>query len=69
MSSREISTREKERWWTRKRDGRFDRYLPGPGTYHVRVRREGGAAAERTVEVAEGQRIVLEIGLERKTGR
>jgi len=40
-----------ERWTTRCRDGRFDRYLARPGTYHVVVRAKGHPPITRAIQV------------------
>lgn len=51
----ELATHESETWSTRCRDGRFDRYLPAPGTYTVRVMVPGQPPLEKIVEVTEGR--------------
>ncbi len=57
----EIATHEGENWRTRCRDGRFDRFLPGPGRYTLRVQvvePQGSAPRppiERQVEVLSGR--------------
>ena len=56
VTIRQIKTREKERWTTRPRDGRFDRFLPGPGTYHVEVCAPGYQSVTRVVQVKEGEK-------------
>lgn len=53
----EVATHEQESWTTRCRDGRFDRYLPGPGKYTVQVRVDGQPAGERIIEVQKGRRV------------
>ena len=58
----ELATHENEAWPTRCRDGRFDRFLPAPGTYTVRVLVEGQPPLEKSVEVKEG-RTQLDIAL------
>jgi hypothetical protein len=50
----EVALHEQERWTSRCRDGRFDRYLPGPGRYTVQARIDGQVLAERIVEVTAG---------------
>lgn len=46
----EVATFEGERWSTRPRDGRFDRFLPQPGIYRLRASL-GRRTVERRVEV------------------
>lgn len=48
----QVATQEGEQWRTRCRDGRFDRYLPGPGKYDVIVELDGKEAARQTITVA-----------------
>lgn len=59
----EIAPRAGERWTTRCRDGRFDRFVPAPGRYTVRVRVAGREPVVRTVDIDKG-RAPLEIKLE-----
>jgi hypothetical protein len=63
VSIAEIRLHEGEQWRTRCRDGRFDRYLPAPGTYTLQVEAPGFATAARTVEVGK-QRVTVEIVLD-----
>jgi hypothetical protein len=51
---------EGELWHSRCRDGRFDRFLPGPGRYTLRVQAEGAPAIEQVVEVT-GPRTQIEL--------
>jgi hypothetical protein len=62
VSIDEIKTHEQEQWSTRCRDGRFDRYLPGPGTYTVRAEVPGQAPLVRSVTVEKG-RVEIELRL------
>ena len=62
---REVTTHEGERWTTRPRDGRFDRFLAAPGTYHLVVTAPGYRTLTRTVKVARG-RLHLALKLKRK---
>jgi hypothetical protein len=62
----EQPTRNKERWRTRCRDGRYDRYLPGPGTYTVRVNTPGMKPVQQRIEVEGAVR--LDFRLPRGTG-
>ncbi len=55
ISIDEIKTHEGEQWFTRCRDGRFDRYLPRPGRYTVRAQVPGYPPLTQTVEVARGR--------------
>lgn len=59
---REIKLRAGEKWHTRKRDGRFDRYLPAPGQYTIDVSAKGYAPKTKVIRV-KGRR-VLKIVLE-----
>jgi hypothetical protein len=63
VSIDEVKTSEGETWTTRCRDGRFDRYLPGPGRYTVRVKIAGQPDLTRSVEVPAG-RLQLELTLD-----
>lgn len=47
----EQTLHEGERWTTRPRDGRFDRFLPAPGRYTVRAEVDGLPVAEQALEV------------------
>ena len=62
---REVKTRENERWTTRRRDGRFDRFLPAPGVYHVEVKAPGHRAMVQRVRVHKGKRAQLWIRLKK----
>jgi hypothetical protein len=53
---RQIQLRAGERWTVRPRDGRFDRFLPGPGLYHVDVVAPGFRPTTRRVRVKSGKR-------------
>ena len=64
---REVELKAGERWTTRCRDGRFDRYLGRPGTYRVVVRARGHKAIERTVHVT--GRSYLEVRLPKPAGK
>lgn len=55
LSIDEIKTREDEQWFTRCRDGRFDRYLPRPGRYTLRAQVPGYPPLTQTIEVAGGR--------------
>lgn len=58
----EIATHEGESWRTRCRDGRFDRYLPGPGSYTLLVQAPGVSEVRRSVTVSTGrQRVDVQI--------
>ncbi|HOX46424.1 MAG TPA: M14 family zinc carboxypeptidase [Myxococcota bacterium] len=57
--------RSGERWTTRPRDGRFDRYLPAPGRHTLRVEAAGFTAVERTLEVGSARAVAGEIVLRR----
>lgn len=60
----ELPAQEGEVYLTRCRDGRFDRYLNGPGRYTVRVRVPGeDAVLEKPVDVG-NQHTELEVALE-----
>ncbi|MFO0579657.1 MAG: M14 family zinc carboxypeptidase [Polyangia bacterium] len=50
----EVALNEQERWTSRCRDGRFDRYLAGPGRYTVQARLDGQVVAAQIVEAAAG---------------
>jgi hypothetical protein len=56
----EQTLREGEVWTSRPRDGRFDRFLPGPGSYTVQARLEGFAPVEQSVELQDG-RVEIEL--------
>lgn len=51
----ELTAHENEAWTTRCRDGRFDRYLPAPGTYTVRAFVQGQPPIEKSIEVTGGR--------------
>ncbi|MBI4701061.1 MAG: hypothetical protein HY744_07875 [Deltaproteobacteria bacterium] len=55
VSIAEIRTFAGESWTSRCRDGRFDRYLPGPGSYTLRVRVPGGGVLERPFAAGAGR--------------
>ena len=55
--------REAERWTSRCRDGRFDRYLAKPGRYTVRVTALGAPAVEVPVDVSRPRRALVEVAL------
>jgi hypothetical protein len=61
---KELQLGEGERWTTRPRDGRFDRYLPRTGRFHVEVVRCGKVIATRAVLVGK-ERARLEIRVPR----
>jgi len=50
----ELATHEGEAWTTRCRDGRFDRFLPGPGRYTLRIQ-AAGQTLERKINVPAGR--------------
>jgi Zinc carboxypeptidase len=54
----EVAPMAGEAWRSRCRDGRFDRYLPAPGRYTVRVQIPGAPAVEKKVEVGRGRATV-----------
>lgn len=58
----EQPTYEGEVWETRCRDGRFDRFVPAPGRYTLRIGAEGAPSVEQVVEVGPG-RTQIEIRL------
>lgn len=60
VSIDEIKTAEGEQWTTRCRDGRFDRYLPAPGRYTVRIKHAGQPDVTRLVDVPAG-RVQIEL--------
>ena len=64
----ETAPRAGERWMTRCRDGRFDRYLPGPGRYTVEVRARGHGRIRRTINATEGS-VWLDVRLPRRARR
>lgn len=51
----EQQLQEGERWTSRPRDGRFHRYLPGPGRYTVQATVDGLPAATAEIEVQAGR--------------
>jgi hypothetical protein len=51
VSLAEVERPQKERWTSRCKDGRFDRYLAKAGTYTLRVALDGGAVLEEKVVV------------------
>ena len=51
----EQTLNEGEIWSNRQRDGRFDRFLPGPGSYTLRAEIAGHPAATCTVDVSTGR--------------
>ncbi len=61
---KEATNHEGERWTTRARDGRFDRFLPAPGSYHVRVSAPGYKTVIRAVKVSSG-RVQLKVKMRR----
>lgn len=54
----EQQPREGEVWHSRCRDGRFDRFVPSPGRYTVRVLAEGVPAVDQVVEVTSGRSVI-----------
>ncbi len=50
ISILEQTLHEGENWTTRPRDGRFDRFLPGPGRYTVRAEFSGLPAVEQVID-------------------
>ena len=58
----EVQTREGEIWTSRALDGRYERLLPGPGTYTVRVVVGGDVVATRTTQVVKG-RVQVDVDL------
>lgn len=54
----EHQTFEGEAWHSRCRDGRFDRVVPGPGRYTLRVQAPGAPTVEQAVEVTQGRTVV-----------
>jgi hypothetical protein len=66
VSIRQIKTHARERWTTRPRDGRFDRVLPGPGTYTVQVYAGGYRSATRTVKVGDKEHKLLRVTLRKR---
>ncbi len=66
VSIRQIKTHQKERWTTRPRDGRFDRVLPGPGSYTVQVFAAGYRGAVRTVKVGKKEHKALRFTLRKR---
>jgi hypothetical protein len=65
---REQALRAGERWTARPRDGRFDRYLPGPGRTTLQIEAPGFAPVERTLEVGSARAVVGEIVLRAAAG-
>ena len=65
---RETTTHEGERWTTRARDGRFDRFLHAAGSYHVRVSAPGYRSQTRVVKVS-GKRVHLRITLKARNSK
>ena len=61
----EQSYKQGERWMSRRRDGRFDRVVPGPGTYTLAVSSSGYRPFRRVVTVKE-QPISLDVVLQRE---
>lgn len=59
----EQSLAEQEHWQTRCRDGHYDRFLPGPGDYTVRVAVPGGPVQEQRVTIGK-QRLRLDFTVE-----
>ena len=53
----EMATHAGEKWMTRCRDGRYDRYLPSPGHYTVRVKVPGRRTVQRTLEISGAVRL------------
>jgi hypothetical protein len=51
----EQSVHEGERWTSRPRDGRFSRFLPGPGRYTVKAAVAGLPPVEQVIEVQSGR--------------
>ncbi len=59
----EQQLQEQEHWLTRCRDGHYDRFLPGPGEYTVRVTVPGQSPQERKVTVGK-ERLRLDFTVE-----
>jgi hypothetical protein len=51
----EIKTAEGEQWKSRCRDGRYDRYLPAPGHYTLRIKVDGQPDLVRGIDVPAGR--------------
>jgi len=66
VAIRQVKLQEKERWTTRPRDGRFDRFLAAPGRYHVEVYASGYRPQTRVVTVKDGERKRLLIVLKKR---
>ena len=66
VSIGQIKTHQKERWTTRPRDGRFDRILPGAGTYTVQVHAAGYRQAARKVKIGAKEHRVLRFTLRKR---
>jgi hypothetical protein len=57
-----ITLREGEVWTSRRRDGRYDRRVPGPGRYVVTARAPGQRPVSRAVQVGD-ERVRLDLQL------
>ena len=55
ISIDELKTAEGETWTSRCRDGRYDRYLPAPGNYTVRIKVADQPDVTRSIEVTAGR--------------
>jgi hypothetical protein len=60
----QVARHSGERWTSRPRDGRFDRFVPGPGAYRLHVRKDGYESLVRDVSVKKG-RVVIDVTLQR----
>lgn len=64
----EVETKEGERWTSRPLDGRFDRFLPGPGSYRVQARAPGYQTRTVTVQVDGHEQVELVLPKAREVG-
>jgi hypothetical protein len=62
VSLDEIRVHEGERWTSRCRDGHFDRFLPKPGRYHLRVHVDGQPEVVREIDVG-SERVAVDVVL------
>lgn len=60
-----ITVNEGELWTSRSRDGRFDRFLPGPGTYTVTARAVGYKPVSEVIEIG-AEHVEIELRFRRK---